>query len=150
MSLVPVKRRDSMSNELAGLNRPVDDLFGHLFHDMDRPLWSTQRWPVLDIVEKDDNFVVMAEVPGVKCGDVDISVTGSILSISGEKKAPEKPKEKGYVHSERVFGQFRRDINLGVDIDTGKIEAICENGVLAITLPKSAKAIPMKIKVKEG
>ncbi len=150
MSLVPIKRREIVSNELAGLNRQVDDLFGNYFRDYDRPSWSTHRWPVLDLVEKDDNFVVMAEVPGVKCEDVDISVTGSIVSISGDKKAPEKPKEKGYVHSERVFGQFRRDINMGVDIDTGKIEAVCENGILTITLPKSPKARPMKIKVKEA
>jgi len=48
------------------------------------------------------------------------------------------------------FRQFRRDINMGVDIDTGKIEAVCESGVLTLTLPKSAKAKPMKIKVKEA
>ena len=150
MSLVPIKRKDSMSNELAGLNRQVDYPFGNYFRDWDRPLGTTRNWPVLDIVEKDDNFVVMAEIPGVQSKEVDISVTDSTLSISGEKKAPEKPKEKGYVHSERVFGQFRRDINLGVDIDTGKIEAVCENGILTITLPKSPKAMPMKIKVKEA
>ncbi|MFC1765514.1 Hsp20/alpha crystallin family protein [Planctomycetota bacterium] len=150
MSLVPVKRRDSMNNELAGLSRQVDYPFGNYFRDWDQPMATTRNWPVLDIVEKDNNFVVMAEIPGIKREEVDISVTNSILSISGEKKAPEKPMEKGYVHSERVFGQFRRDINVGVDIDTGKIEATCENGILTITLPKSAKAMPMKIRVKEG
>ena len=150
MSLVPVKRRDNESSDLARAHRQVDDLFSGFFQDWDRPMRSSRNWPVMDIVEKDNTFMVIAELPGVKSADVDISVTGSILTITGEKQAPLQPQKKGYVHSERVFGQFRRDVNMGVEINTNKIEAVCENGVLTITLPKSEKAMPMKVKVKEA
>ena len=148
MALLPVKRKEGGRGSLTRLHDEMDDLFRGFFSDWDWPVWSGSRWPAIDIAEKDNEFVVKAEVPGCKADDIDISVHGSTLTISGEKKAEEEKKEKGYYHVERSYGSFRRDFNLTSDIDSEKIEATCKDGVLTIKLPKSEKAKAVKIKVK--
>ena len=75
----------------------------------------------------EDKYLVKAEVPGCKADDIDITVSGNVLTISGEKKEEKEVKEKDYYHSERSFGSFRRDLNLATDVDTAKIKAECNN-----------------------
>jgi len=148
MALLPVRRKERERGSLARLHDEVDDLFRSSFEDWDWPVWSRGRWPAIDIAENENEFVVKAEVPGCEADDIDISVHGNTLTISGEKKAEEEKKEKGYYHIERSYGSFRRDFNLASDIDPEKIEATCKDGVLTITLPKSEKAKAVKVKVK--
>ncbi|MFC1765554.1 Hsp20/alpha crystallin family protein, partial [Planctomycetota bacterium] len=105
-------------------------------------------WPALDVADHENEYVVKAEVPGCKAEDIDIAVSGNVLTISGEKRDEKEVKEKDYYHSERSFGSFRRDLRLATDVDTTKIEAECKNGVLTVKLPKSEKALPAKIKIK--
>ena len=149
MTLVPVRKREQGRGELTRLHNEMDDLFHSFFRDLDWPVWGGKHLPAIDIAEKENEFVVKAEVPGCKADDIDISVHGNMLTISGEKKQDEEKKEKGYYHTERSYGSFRRDLNLAVDINPEKIEANCKDGVLTITLPKSEKAKAVKIKVKE-
>ena len=144
------KKTEKGRSELARLHNEMDNLIGSIFGDWDRPLWASSHWPAIDIAEKDNEFIVKAEIAGCKAEDVNISVPGNILTISGEKKAEEEKKEKGYYHVERSYGSFRRDLNLAVEVDPAKIEAICKDGVLTITVPKSEKAKPVKVKVKEA
>jgi len=73
---------------------------------------------------------------------------GNVLTISGEKKAEQEQKEKGYYYVESTYGSFRRELNLPTDVDADKIEAVCKEGVLSITLPKAARAKAVKVKVK--
>ncbi|MHC4587333.1 MAG: Hsp20/alpha crystallin family protein [Planctomycetota bacterium] len=148
MVVLPVKKTERGRNELARLHNEMDNLIGSLFGDWDRPIWGRSHWPAIDIAEKDNEFVVKAEIPGCKAEDVNISVNGNILTISGEKKAEEEKKEKGYYHMERSYGSFRRDLTLVSEVDPAKIEAICKDGVLTITVPKSEKSKPVKVKVK--
>jgi HSP20 family protein len=148
MALLPVKGSQRETNDLARLHRDMDDLFHGFFDGWDWPAKGISRWPKLDIAEDDKAFIVKAEVPGCKAEDVDISVHGNTLTISGEKKQEEEKKEKGYYHVERFYGSFRRDLNLSTEIDTDKIEAVCENGILTLTMPKSEKAKPVKVKIK--
>ncbi len=148
MALVPVKKREADRSSLARLHREMDDLLRGFFDDWDMPFWGGARWPAVDIAETENDFVVKAEVPGCKAEDIDISVHGNRLTISGEKKTEEEKREKGYYHSERSYGSFRRELNLSSDVDPDKIEAACKDGVLTITLPKSEKAKPIKVKVK--
>jgi len=148
MVLLPVRRKERERGSLARFHDEVDDLFRSFFEDWDMPILHRGRWPTIDIVENENEFVVKAEVPGCKAEDIDISVHGNMLTISGEKKAEEEKKEKGYSHIERSYGSFRRDFNLASDIDPEKIEADCKDGVLTITLPKSEKAKAVKVKVK--
>jgi len=149
MALLPVKRKEGGKSSLSRLHDEMDDLFRGFFGDWNWPSWDSNRWPAIDIAEKDNEFVVRAEVPGCKADDIDISVNGSTLTISGEKKQEKEEKEKGYYHVERSYGSFRRDMNLGSEIDSSKINATCKDGVLTLTIPKTEKSKAVKIKVKE-
>jgi len=147
MALVPARKRGR--NEMARLHDEMDGLLGRFFGDWDWPALAHTHWPALDVAENENSYVVKAEVPGCKADDIDISVHGNVLTLSGEKKEEQEKKEKGYYHVERSYGSFRRDVNLGSDVDTEKIEAACKDGVLTVTLPKSEKAKAIKVKVKE-
>ena len=148
MVVLPVKKQERPRNELGRLHDEVDNLFHNFFGNLSWPTLEHRRWPAIDIVENENDFVIKAEVPGCKAGDIDISVQGNILTISGEKKAEKEKKEKGYCHVERSYGSFRRDLTLSAGLDSDKIEANCKDGVLTITLPKSEKTKPVKVKVK--
>jgi HSP20 family protein len=105
-------------------------------------------WPAVDIAEDENAITVKAEVPGCKAEDIDISVHGNTLTISGEKKTEEEKKEKGYYHLERSYGSFRREFTMPANADPNKVEASCKNGVLTVVLPKSEKEKAVKVKVK--
>ena len=150
MALLPVRRRERERGTLASLHDEMDDLFKDFFSDWDGgPFWSRTRWPALDIAEDENEFTIKAEVPGCKAEDIDISVHGNILTISGEKKQEKEEKGKGYRHTERSYGSFRRDVNLASEVDSNKVEATYKDGILSIKLPKTEKTKAVKIKVKE-
>jgi len=146
MALVPVKKR--VRGDLTGLHEEMDDLINSFFGGWDMPFFERSRFPVIDIADNENEVVVKAEVPGCKADDIDISVHGNTLTISGEKKQEEEKKEKGYYHLERSYGSFRRDLNIPADVDTSKVEAVCKDGILTITLSKAEKAKAIKVKVK--
>ncbi|MFH1718610.1 MAG: Hsp20/alpha crystallin family protein [Planctomycetota bacterium] len=146
MALVPFNKRNR--NGLAGLHSEMDDLFDSFFRGLDRPFAGYKAWPAIDVAEEEDAIVIRAEVPGCKAEDIDISVYGNTLTISGEKKFEEEKKEKGYYHVESTYGSFRRELTLPTDVEAGKIDAVCKDGVLSITLPKAATAKAVKVKVK--
>ena len=127
----------------------MDDLFDSFFGGYELPFYSRCNFPAIDIAENEDSVTVNAEVPGCKAEDIDISVHGNTLTISGEKKQETKNQENGCFHVERSYGSFRRDFNLPSDIETTRIEAACKDGILSVTLPKAEKAKPVKIKVKD-
>jgi len=122
----------------------LEDLFKRqLLKSGDERAWM----PAIDVFEKDDKFVVKAELPGMKEEDINVSVVGDTLSIRGEKKGETEVKEEDYYRSERTYGSFYRWIPLPSTVDADKIEACFEDGVLEITLPKSAKVKPKKVTV---
>jgi HSP20 family protein len=145
MNLVPFTRE---KGELARLHRDMDDLVGSFFGGSPTLFGERAVWPAIDISEDANAITVKAEVPGCRAEDVDISVQGNILTISGEKKHEEEKKEKGYYYAERSYGSFRRDLTLSSEVDASKIDAACKDGVLTITLPKSERAKAIKVKVK--
>jgi HSP20 family protein len=103
--------------------------------------------PVVDVFEKEDKFVVKAELPGMKEEDINISVVGETLNIRGERKAEKEVKEDDYYYCERSYGNFSRSLALPSNVDTKKIEANYEDGVLEISLPKTSEVKPKKISV---
>jgi HSP20 family protein len=137
--------------ELEETGRQFDSLF-------DTPLWPAvwrrlpaqeREWsPAIEVFEKEDKYVVKAELPGLKEEDVDVSVNDDTLCLKGEKKTEHEVEEEEYHWSERTFGSFLRTIKLPSNVDTKKIEAEYENGMLEITLPKMAEVKPKKITVK--
>jgi HSP20 family protein len=111
------------------------------------PFRGEDVMPAVDIYEKDGNYIVKAELPGIKEEDVDISITGDMLSIRGEKKSEKEVSEEDYYRSERSYGSFTRYIDLPPDADPENVEASHENGILEITVPKSSEVKSKKIKV---
>ncbi len=149
MTLLPIKRREMPINDLDRAQSEMQDMVRSLFGKWDIPsAWRSVAWPAIDIADQEREYVVKAEVPGCRIEDIELSVSGNILTISGEKKQEQEVKEKGYYHVERSFGSFRRDLNLAGDVDIAKIDAECKNGVLTVRLPKTEKAKTAKIKVK--
>jgi HSP20 family protein len=146
MALVPWNNRRGR-NELARLHDEMDNLFDGFFRGLDRPFAGYKAWPAIDVAEKDEAVVVRAEIPGCEPKDIDVSVYGNTLTISGEKKESKEEKDKGYYHMESTYGSFRRDISLPTDVDADKIDAAYKNGVLSITLPKAEKTKAVKVKV---
>ncbi len=147
MDLAPFRGR--RNRNLARFHDAVNDLFGRFLEEWP-PLAGETAWaPLLDVAEREDAVVVKAEVPGVKPDDIDISVHGNTLTISGQKKEETDKSDGDYYHMERHWGEFRRSITLATEVDADKIDATCKEGVLTITLPKAEKAKPKKIKVKQ-
>ncbi len=146
MALVPFTKRNR--NGLATLHNEMDDLFDSFFRGLDRPFAGYKTWPAIDVAEDENSILVRAEVPGCNAEDINISVYGNTLTISGEKKLSEEKKEKGYYHVESSYGSFRRELTLPTDVESDKIDATCKDGVLSISLPKAAKAKAIKVKVK--
>jgi HSP20 family protein len=131
--------------ELDEWERRFDDLWGRPLSRL--PVEERGWLPAVDVFEKEDKFVVKAELPGIKEEDIDVSVIGDTLSIKGEKRTETEVKEKDYYRSERSYGSFYRSIPLPSNVDADKVEASFENGVLEVTLAKSAKVKPKKIAV---
>lgn len=104
--------------------------------------------PAIEMYEKDNNFVVKAELPGVKKEDVDISVAGDTLTIKGQRKASKEVKDEDYYRCETHYGSFTRSIVLPAAVDAKKVEASYENGVLEIQVPKAKEAMPTKVEIK--
>ncbi|HUT59313.1 MAG TPA: Hsp20/alpha crystallin family protein [Phycisphaerae bacterium] len=144
-----VRRRGQRGTGLARLQDEMNDLFGRFFGDWGlAPFSGTGAWfPALDLSEKDDAFVVKAELPGLKPDEIDISVRGNTLTLSGEKKESSEDSGENHYHTERRYGAFRRDVTLPAEVNAEKIEASHRDGVLIVTLPKSEQAKPKKIKI---
>jgi HSP20 family protein len=131
--------------DLEEWERRFDDLFGRPLSRL--PVEEKGWMPALDVFEKEDRFVVKAELPGMKEDDIDVSVVGDTLSIKGEKKTETEINEEDYYRCECSYGSFYRSIPIPSNVDANKIEASFEDGVLEVALPKSAKVKPKKIAV---
>lgn len=136
------------STELVSLGRAMDRLFedGYPWR-----VWSTFEGsvsPAIDVYQTDESVVVKAALPGIKPEDVEITITGYTISISGETKAEEEVKKENYFYQERRIGSFRRVITLPEGLKTDHADATFENGVLTISIPKAEEAKPKQFKVK--
>ena len=94
--------------------------------------------PNVEISETDNELRVIAEVPGLEEKDIEVLLDEGVLTLRGEKKSETEDKERQF--SERFYGRFERRIPLGYEIEENKVNAVLKNGVLTVTLPKSAKA----------
>ena len=128
-----------------------------LFHPRPvlEPFWRRDLGfvtPAVDIVEKDKAFEVTAELPGLDTKNIDLQLSDGMLTIKGEKQEEKEEKTKDRYVSERRYGVFRRSLQVPGSVDAEKIEASFKNGVLTVTLPKSAdaqkkqKTIPVTVK----
>jgi HSP20 family protein len=111
------------------------------------PIFSMPT-PAVDITEDDGTIRLTAELPGMTEKDIQVSLSGNTLTIKGEKRQEREEKEKGYHLSERSYGAFQRSFLLPEGADCDKVDAAFGNGVLTVTVQKSAQAAPKKIEVK--
>jgi HSP20 family protein len=134
--------------EMVGLRQAMDRLFDESITRPWRLLGDGTTLVPLDAYETEDELVVKASLPGVKPEDVDVSIMGDTLSIKGELKAEEETKEPSYHRQERRYGSFHRVLTLPSQVEADKAEAVFENGVLTLTMPKAEAAKPKTITVK--
>ena len=92
--------------------------------------------PFVDVIEKDDEFVIRADIPGVDKKDIKVDVKGDILDITAERKDEKEEKENGYIRKERYYSKFHRSINLPTEVFPEKTEATFKDGVLELKMPK--------------
>lgn len=142
---------------------PVDlwDAFDGLRGDLDRALDSFRSpdvaglfdqatAPAVDILETKDEYVVVADLPGVDKRDLEVSVTGSVLSIKGDKKEDRESEKRRFFRKETWVGSFNRTIDLPAQVDTGSVSAELKDGVLRLRIAKreEAKARLVEIEAK--
>ncbi len=141
-----------------GTGHPLDPYteWDGLFSDFFRPLRLTREdnealaMPRVDIEEKDDNYLMKVDLPGVRKEDIEVSVHEGVLSIKAETKEESEEKREGRViRRERHYGGFLRRFNLGQDVDESKAAVAFSDGVLSLTLPKKspARGRPVRIQV---
>lgn len=149
---------------------PVSRMFGS-FEDLermmdrvlDRPWWRPMswerapwsglmsldgRWPRVDIVERDKEVVVRAEVPGIDRKDLDVSVSDSSVTIKGETHRDKEEEDGDFYRCERARGAFARTLSLPAEVDADKVAARFSDGVLEITLPKVEQARRRKVEIQ--
>lgn len=108
-----------------------------------------KRWvPAVDIIEERDRFLLRADVPGVSAADIDVSMEGGVLSVSGERHTEERKEDSGVQRIERTTGRFLRRFTLPETADAEGISAKTQNGILEVTIPKLPEIQPRRIAVK--
>ena len=139
------------AREMMTLREAMDRLFDDAFtrpFSLTREGGSNWSSPGIDMYETDNDVVVKAALPGIKAEEVQINVTGDILTIRGEMKHEEETKEKSWHIREHRWGAFERSVRLPTGVISDKARADFDNGILTITLPKSEEVKPKTITVK--
>ncbi|HMZ13472.1 MAG TPA: Hsp20/alpha crystallin family protein [Mycobacterium sp.] len=107
------------------------------------------RFMPMDLYKVDDHYVLTADLPGVDPGSVDVSVDNGTLTLTAHRSARSEDSVQ-WLASERFFGTYRRQLSLGEGIDSTKISATYENGVLTVTIPLAERAKPRRVEVTHG
>jgi HSP20 family protein len=95
--------------------------------------------PDIEVIERPNDILVRADLPGMQADDIEVSVDDGVLTISGEREQERREDEEGFVRTERVYGQFFRSIPLPEGADPERVEAQFRNGVLEVTVPVSRR-----------
>jgi len=139
----PSRYRDE-GDPFMTLHREMNRLFDDVFRGFDMAPFGTlggmgrmAGWPHVEVAETDKEVRISAELPGLDDKDVEVLMGDGVLTIRGEKKSEVEDKERAF--SERYYGRFERRIPLGEAVEEDKIDATFENGVLTVTLPRSAQ-----------
>ena len=106
--------------------------------------------PRFEVRETKDSLVLKADLPGVKLGDIDVSMHGNVLTISGKREQEKTTDDEQFHMVERSFGSFTRSFTVPDDIDAKRLDAELKDGVLTLTLPKGPEAKPQRVQVKAG
>ena len=149
-TLVPSTKRP---NRLGWFDEDFDDIFEGFFRPMRVFEEAPQRGlpPPVDVSENDNEYIVRAELPGVKKEDINVTLEDGVLTISGESKSETEEKKGGRViRQERRYGKYMRSLRLGTQVDEHKTKAKYKDGVLDLVLPKAESVKPKRIAVDVG
>src|SRR5712692_4106862 len=113
-------------------------------------LVTTNFAPAVDVYEDEHNVTLKIEVPGIDEKDIDVRIENNTLTVQGERKFEKEEKEENFRRVERQYGSFTRSFTLPNTVDSDKVSANYDKGVLKITLAKKAEAKPKQIKVNVG
>jgi HSP20 family protein len=137
-------------SEMVTLRDAMDRLFDEAYN---RPLGMAdggraRMAPSVDLFETENDVVIKAALPGIKPEEVDINVTGEMITIKGETRDQTETQEKAYHIREHRWGRFERSVSLPTAIVADKAKAEFENGILTVTLPKADEVKPRTITVR--
>lgn len=135
-------------NQLSRIRNEINRIFEDPLSILPATSFFEGWEPALDVYEDKDKITVRAELPGMNQKDIQLSVEGNTLTISGERKREEERQEGSTFRSERFYGRFQRSITLPQPIDAAKVQAIYKDGVLTVACPKSEETKPKQIEVK--
>jgi HSP20 family protein len=138
--------------EVATLQDRMNRLFRESFNQagQEESLTNTSFAPAVDVYEDEHNVTLKIEVPGIDEKDIDVRLENNTLTVHGERKIEKEEKEENYRRVERQYGSFTRTFTLPTTVDSEKVSANYDKGVLKIALPKKAEAKPKQIKVNIG
>ena len=145
-----VKRTGAGSNQLGLLGNGTDSFLDRFFGG-----WPVSQvrgglaMPAVDLAEKDSEFIIEAELPGLKDKDIELTVTSDLVTISGQKTAEDKAEDDSYYHVERRYGAFRREIHLPAPVNPDDVKATYDDGVLTVSLPKVNDSKARTVKITE-
>jgi HSP20 family protein len=131
----------------------LQDRINRVFRDsysgaaQDESLTTSTFAPAVDVYEDEHKVALKIEVPGIDEKDIDVQIENNTLTVHGERKIEKEEKEENYRRVERQYGSFTRTFTLPTTVDTEKVSADYDKGVLKISLPKKAEAKPKQIKV---
>jgi HSP20 family protein len=136
--------------ELARMEQDMEELFQRFLPGL---TWATDRergWmPAVDMMERKDEIVLRADLPGMEQKDIEVTVQDGTLTIRGERREEKEEKKEGeYFWSERTLGAFVRTLPLPANVDADKVTAAFKNGVLDVHLPKTRESKGKKIEIK--
>ena len=137
-----VKRKPQRNLVTWGFDSFLDDFFN------DSVFTAGTHYPNVDVKEKEKEYVVEAEIPGLTEKDIDVQVENNLLTISSKKSEEKEEKKDGYIIKERRASSFCRSFTLPDHVDKEKIDAHYKNGLLTLILPKTKEAAPKEIEVK--
>ena len=144
----PLREFSTMQDRMNRMNRLFRESYGP--EGPEEALTTTSFAPPVDIYEDEHNITLKLEVPGIDEKDIDVRIDNNTLTVHGERKIEKEEKEENYRRVERQYGSFTRTFNLPTTVDSEKVSANYDKGVLKIALPKKAEAKPKQIKVNVG
>lgn len=133
------------------IDNMLDDFFNNFENQFRRSLLSRNEidfYPLLDVSETNSHYTVELDIPGVKKEDININVDNNILTIRGKKEMDKDHKDSNYYSRERFYGDFTRSMALPSGVNTDKIDADFNNGVLTIKMPKNKATSTKTIEIK--
>ncbi len=149
---VPVKRGaenvwEPLARMRSEFDRALDDFWNHPIGVNLAQRIQELSGPAIELKDKKNEFELVAEMPGIRAQDVELTISHGILRLAGEKREEHEKKESGCIFSERRYGRFERSIELPQGINPEKIRAKMQDGILSVHIPKSAAAIDQSRKI---